>query len=44
MAGARGPWRATGMKDEDLGKPSIAISNSFTQFVPAPRSCPATST
>ncbi len=34
MAGARGLWRATGMKDEDFGKPIIAISNSFTQFVP----------
>ena len=27
-------WRATGMTDEDFGKPIIAISNSFTQFVP----------
>jgi dihydroxy-acid dehydratase len=34
MAGARGLWRATGMKDTDFGKPIIAISNSFTQFVP----------
>lgn len=34
MAGARGLWRATGMKDDDFGKPIIAISNSFTQFVP----------
>jgi dihydroxy-acid dehydratase len=34
MAGARGLWRATGMKDEDFGKPIIAVSNSFTQFVP----------
>jgi dihydroxy-acid dehydratase len=34
MAGARGLWRATGMRDEDFGKPIIAISNSFTQFVP----------
>ena len=34
MAGARGLWRATGMKDSDFGKPIIAISNSFTQFVP----------
>ncbi len=34
MAGARGLWRATGMKDEDFGKPIIAIVNSFTQFVP----------
>jgi dihydroxy-acid dehydratase len=34
MAGARGLWRATGMRDEDFGKPIIAIANSFTQFVP----------
>ncbi|QTH23522.1 dihydroxy-acid dehydratase [Rhizorhabdus wittichii] len=34
MAGARGLWRATGMTDEDFGKPIIAIANSFTQFVP----------
>ncbi|MEO5707249.1 MAG: dihydroxy-acid dehydratase [Alteraurantiacibacter sp.] len=34
MAGARGLWRATGMTDEDFGKPIIAIVNSFTQFVP----------
>ena len=34
MAGARALWRATGMKDNDFGKPIIAISNSFTQFVP----------
>ena len=34
MAGARGLWRATGMKDDDFGKPIIAIVNSFTQFVP----------
>src|SRR6266852_9378261 len=34
MAGARGLWRATGMTDADFGKPIIAISNSFTQFVP----------
>jgi dihydroxy-acid dehydratase len=34
MAGARGLWRATGMGDSDFGKPIIAISNSFTQFVP----------
>jgi len=34
MAGARGLWRATGMKDADFGKPIIAIVNSFTQFVP----------
>ena len=34
MAGARALWRATGMKDGDFDKPIIAISNSFTQFVP----------
>ena len=34
MAGARALWRATGMKDDDFKKPIIAISNSFTQFVP----------
>ena len=34
MAGARGLWRATGMKDGDFGKPIIAVVNSFTQFVP----------
>jgi dihydroxy-acid dehydratase len=34
MAGARGLWRATGMKDEDFDKPIIAVVNSFTQFVP----------
>src|SRR6202046_4368373 len=34
MAGARGLWRATGMKDGDFGKPIIPIANSFTQFVP----------
>jgi dihydroxy-acid dehydratase len=34
MAGARGLWRATGMKDGDFGKPIVAIANSFTQFVP----------
>jgi dihydroxy-acid dehydratase len=34
MAGARGLWRATGMTNEDFGKPIIAIVNSFTQFVP----------
>ena len=37
MAGARGLWRATGMKDGDFGKPIIAIAN------PSPSSCPATS-
>jgi len=34
MAGARALWRATGMQDDDFGKPIIAIANSFTQFVP----------
>src|SRR5207342_3358301 len=34
MAGARGLWRATGMKNEDFGKPIIAVVNSFTQSVP----------
>ena len=34
MAGARALWRATGMTDQDFGKPIIAVSNSFTQFVP----------
>lgn len=34
MAGARSLWRANGMKDEQMGKPLIAIVNSFTQFVP----------
>ena len=34
MAGARGLWRATDMKDGDFGKPIIAVVNSFTQFVP----------
>ena len=33
-AGARSLWRATGMKNEQMGKPIIAIANSFTQFVP----------
>ena len=34
MAGARSLWRATGMTDDDFGKPIIAVANSFTQFVP----------
>lgn len=34
MAGARALWRAVGMKDEQMGKPIIAIVNSFSQFVP----------
>ena len=31
---ARALWRATGTREEDFGKPIIAIANSFTQFVP----------
>lgn len=34
MAGARSLWRATGMKEDQIGKPIIAVVNSFTQFVP----------
>ncbi|MBP5347607.1 MAG: dihydroxy-acid dehydratase, partial [Bacteroidaceae bacterium] len=34
MAGARALWVANGMKKEQMGKPIIAIANSFTQFVP----------
>ena len=34
MAGARALWVANGMKKEQIGKPIIAIANSFTQFVP----------
>ncbi len=34
MAGARALWAANGMKKEQIGKPIIAIANSFTQFVP----------
>ena len=34
MAGARALWRAAGMKPEQVGKPVIAVVNSFTQFVP----------
>ncbi|NUR31069.1 MAG: dihydroxy-acid dehydratase [Catenulispora sp.] len=34
MAGARALWRATGMGDDDFGKPIVAVANSFTQFVP----------
>ncbi len=34
MAGARSLWRANGMKEDQFGKPIIAIANSFTQFVP----------
>jgi dihydroxy-acid dehydratase len=34
MAGARALWRANGMTDNQIGKPIIAVVNSFTQFVP----------
>ncbi|MCL2454739.1 MAG: dihydroxy-acid dehydratase [Micrococcales bacterium] len=34
MAGARSLWRATGMTDDDFGKPIVAVANSYTQFVP----------
>ncbi|MDR0416580.1 MAG: dihydroxy-acid dehydratase [Propionibacteriaceae bacterium] len=34
MAGARALWRATGMAEDDFGKPIIAVANSYTQFVP----------
>src|SRR3989339_1429651 len=34
MAGARSLWRAAGMHEDQIGKPIIAIVNSFTQFVP----------
>ena len=34
MAGARSLWRANGLKEDQLGKPIIAVANSFTQFVP----------
>lgn len=34
MAGARALWRANGMKEDQIGKPIIAVVNSFTQFVP----------
>jgi len=34
MAGARSLWRANGMREDQFGKPIIAIVNSFTQFVP----------
>ena len=33
-SGARSLWRATGMTDDDFGKPIVAIANSYTQFVP----------
>ncbi|MBD3392698.1 MAG: dihydroxy-acid dehydratase [Chitinivibrionales bacterium] len=34
MAGARSLWRANGMREEQFGKPIVAVVNSFTQFVP----------
>ncbi len=34
MAGARALWAANGMRREQMGKPIIAVVNSFTQFVP----------
>ena len=34
MAGARALWKACGMTSSQMGKPVIAIANSFTQFVP----------
>ncbi len=34
MAGARALWRATGLSNQDLDRPIIAVANSFTQFVP----------
>lgn len=34
MAGARALWAANGMKREQMGKPIVAVVNSFTQFVP----------
>ncbi len=34
MAGARALWRANGMRDEQIGRPVIAVVNSFTQLVP----------
>jgi dihydroxy-acid dehydratase len=34
MAGARALLRATGIAREDIGKPIIAVANSFTEFVP----------
>lgn len=34
MAGARSLWRANGMREDQFGKPVIAIVNSFSQFVP----------
>ncbi|MBV9256303.1 MAG: dihydroxy-acid dehydratase [Actinobacteria bacterium] len=34
QAGARALWRATGMTDEDFGKPIVAVANSYSDFVP----------
>ncbi len=34
MAGARALWRANGMREEQIGRPVVAVVNSFTQFVP----------
>jgi dihydroxy-acid dehydratase len=34
MAGARSLWRACGMKESQIGRPVIAVVNSFSQFVP----------
>jgi len=34
MAGARALWRANGMREEQIGRPVIAVVNSFTQMVP----------
>src|SRR5579872_3133110 len=34
QAGARGLWRATGMKDSDFGKPIVSVVTGFTQFDP----------
>ncbi|MQA05380.1 MAG: dihydroxy-acid dehydratase [Streptosporangiales bacterium] len=34
MAGARALWRATGLTDDDFGRPIVAVANSYTQFVP----------
>ncbi|MFC8831103.1 dihydroxy-acid dehydratase [Streptomyces sp. NPDC057137] len=34
MAGARALMRASGVASEDIGKPIVAVANSFTEFVP----------
>mgnify|MGYP007128037072 CR=1 FL=1 len=39
MAGARALWRANGLKEEQFGKPIIAIVNSFTSLYPAMSIC-----